>query len=597
MLPPALGLPHYTFGRSDVVHSIRCCRKKVIDPKVLIRSNLRPRHARRGLIDALSALFTRLTDAGSIADLTQRLTYDGPLSLEERHLCELVNAFLGRVHTDLVELGRTSNDASRGAAANTFLLGRIAAEAQEQSDRTGEVSAAVHQVAEAVRVVAQSSEATRQLTSNVEEASRDALSTLEGAIARLGELRTKAEQALSDVRTVVDYSRQIGAVTDVIDEISQRTNLLAINASIEAAHAGDDGKGFAVVAAEIKRLADSTKKSAREIAALIESVSSAIESARVATMQNEENVTEFSGESIVVRDDLTKVTNIIETSGDQVYAIAAAVDEQSTTLKVVSENVDRLNKHAQETAKHAAAARDLELGAINSAVFAVIGRYRLGTFVDSVRDWAEEMAAGVEAVLDETVAKGIAPLNDLLDPQYEELTGAAARALSRLFNVDRLGKEGFVPPKYRTKADHLFDERLMPVCDACFDRDRNIVYASVGDLNAFSYMSSRTLRQDITGDPAKDVVGNRIKRFFEDDLGLRAARVGLGPKAIDVGKRVRRRAFLDAGIDLRKPAGVRPWLVQTYARDTGKIYDDLALPVYCQGQRWGFVRVGFEPVV
>jgi methyl-accepting chemotaxis protein len=549
------------------------------------------------LISALSALFAQLTDPACLADLTQRLEYDGPLTLEERELCERIDAFLSRVHKDLVELGRSSNDAARGAAANTFLLGQIAAEAQEQSDRTGEVSAAVHQVAQAAQVVAESSETTRRVTTEVEAASLDALSTLEHAIMRLEELQSKAQQALSDVRTVVDYSRQIDAVTDVIEEISARTNLLAINASIEAAHAGDTGRGFTVVAAEIKRLADSTKQSAREIAALIENVASAIESAQVATMQNEENVAAFSGESIEVRDDLTKVTSIIETSGDQVSAIAAAVEEQSATLRSVSDTIDALNRHAQQTAQHAAAARNLDLGAINSTVFGIVGRYRLGTFVDSVRDWSEAMAVAVEDVLDRTVASGRASLAEMLDARYEELTGASARSLARLFNIDRLGKDGFNPPKYRTAHDHLFDQLLVAVCDACADRDRNVVYASVADLNGFAVMSSRALRQDITGDPVKDLAGNRIKRFFDDDLGLRAARVGLGAKSLEAGKRVRRKAFLDAGVDLRRPSGMRPWLVQTYARDTGKIYDDLALPVYCRGERWGCVRVGFEPVV
>jgi methyl-accepting chemotaxis protein len=549
------------------------------------------------LLPAMSALLARLVDTHSLPDLTQRLALDGPLSPEEAELRDHLNAFLDRVHRDFVDLGRTSNDAARGAAANTYLLGQIAAAAQEQSDRTAEVSAAVHQVAIAAQVVAESSEATRTLTTDVGAASVDALNTLEHAIARLEELRAKAEQALADVRTVVEYSQQIGAVTNLIDEISSRTNLLAINASIEAAHAGDTGRGFRVVAQEIKRLADSTKKSARDISALIKSVSGAIESARVATLQNEENVAAFSSESLEVRDDLTKVTTIIETSGDQVSAIAAAVEEQSTTLREVSGNIESLNRHAQQAAEHAAEARGLDLGAINSAVFSVIGRYRLGTFVDSVRDWAIEMAEATEAVLEGVVQSGAASLTDMLDPQYEEYTPFSATQLAPLFNIARMPPQGFKPPKYHTKVDHLFDRALMPICDACADRDAKIVYASICDLNAFSVMSSRELRKDITGDYARDLAGNRIKRFFEDDLGMRAARVGLGEQAIAAGKRLRRKALTDAGVDVRRPPGVRPWLVQTYARDTGKIYDDFALALYCGGLRWGTLRVGFEPVV
>ncbi len=559
-----------------------------------VRSALRIRRGR--ITQPLSALLARLTDPNSLADLTQRL--EAPdLTPAEVQLRDRFNAFLERVHCDFTELARASNDASRGAAANTHLLGQIAAAAQEQSDRTVEISAAVHQVAQAAQVVTQSSDATRTLTADVGEASRDALATLERTIARLEELRSKAEQALADVRTVVEHSRQIDDVTSVIEEISARTNLLAINASIEAAHAGDSGRGFAVVAAEIKRLADSTKKSARDIATLIDSVGGAIESARIATQQNAENVVEFSGESLDVRDDLTKVADIVGTSSDQVAAIAAAVEEQSTTLHVVSGNIEELSRHAQESAKHAAAARGLDLGAINSTVFSVIGRYRLGTFVDQVRDWAEVFAQGVEAVLEQTVASGRASLSDVLDLSYEEYTLVTARSLSRLFNVDRLTQAGFTPPKYRTRVDHLFDAALMPVCDACAERDSKIVYASVHDINGFSVMSARALRQDITGDPAADLVGNRIKRIFEDDLGLRSARVALGSAGSRVPKRAARKAFVEAAVDLRRSAGQRPWLMQTYARDTGEILDDFAMPIYCRDQRWGGIRVGFQPVV
>jgi methyl-accepting chemotaxis protein len=559
-----------------------------------VRSGLRIRRGR--IVQPLSALLARLTAPDAIADLTGRLEAPG-LSPAEAELQDRFNAFLDLVHRDLTDLARASNDASRGAAANTHLLGQIATAAQEQSDRTVEISAAVHELAQAAQVVAQSSEATRALTTDVGNASRDALETLERTIERLDELRAKAEQALVGVRTVVDRSRQIDEVTGVIEEISARTNLLAINASIEAAHAGDSGRGFAVVAAEIKRLADSTKKSARDIATLIGSVGGAIESARVATQQNAENVVEFSGESLEVREDLTRVTEIVITAGDQVSAIAAAVEQQSATLRAVSGNIEELSRHAQESAKHAAAARNLDLSAINSSVFSVIGRYRLGTFLDQVRDWAESFAQSVEAVLESTVASGRASLSDVLEFSYEEYTPVTARSLSRLFKVDRLSAAGFTPPKYRSRVDHLFDAALMPLCDTCADRDPRIVYATVHDINGLSIMSARALRQDITGDPAKDLVGNRIKRIFDDDLGLRSARVALGAQGARIPKRAPRKAFVDGGVDLRRPAGLRRWLMQTYARDTGEILDDFSMPLYCRDQRWGSIRVGFEPVV
>ena len=548
-------------------------------------------------IAALSAYFAQLADPGIVADLAQPAVLDCPLDAGEAELLAHVNAFLGRVGREFLEICSISNDASRAAAENTYLLQRIAAATAQQSDETTQIATAVHETARAAEVVAESSDATRRLMGEVDRVSRESFDAMERSIARLEELRSHAERALRDVHVVVEHSDKIELVIDVIEEISARTNLLAINAAIEAAHAGESGRGFAVVAAEIKRLADSTKHSAKEIAALIKSVRESIGSAQVATQRNADNVAEVSKESTFVRDDLTGLKKIVENSIDQTSAIAAAVEEQSATLHAVSQNIEDLSRHAQDAAKHAAAAGRLQLGAINGDVFAVVSGYALGTFFDRMRDWTERYAADVERVLDDAVASGRVSLEAMLDLSYEELTSATARSLARLFNVDRLGAAGFDPAKFRTKADHAFDAALMPICDACSDRDGKIVYASVGDLNGFSVMSSRELRQAITGDRARDAVGNRIKRFFDDPLGLRAARLGLGDAARELPQRAPRSAFAQRGIDLRRPAGPRQWLLQTYARDTGKVYNDLAAPIYCRDQRWGFVRVGYEPVL
>lgn len=553
------------------------------------------RHDR--FIAALSAYFVQLADRGIVADLSQPAVVDDPPDASEAELLARVNAFLSRVGREFLDICAISNDASRAAAENTYLLARIASAAARQSDETTQIATAVHETARAAEVVAESSDATRRLMREVDRVSRESFDAMERSIARLDELQSHAERALRDVQVVVEHSDKIELVIDVIEEISARTNMLAINAAIEAAHAGDTGRGFAVVAAEIKRLADSTKHSAKEIAELIKSVRESIGSAQAATQRNADNVVEVGKESAFVRDDLTGLKKIVESSIDQTSAIAAAVEEQSATLHAVSQSIEELSGHAQEAAKHAAAAGKLQLGAINGDVFAVVAGYRLGTFFDRVRAWTESYAAEVERVLDETVTSGRIGLEAMLDLSYEELTPATARSLSRLFNVDRLGAGGFEPRKFRTKADHAFDAALMPICDACSDRDGKIVYASVGDLNGFSVMSSRDLRQAITGDRTRDAVGNRIKRFFDDPLGLRAARVGLGDAALEIPQRAPRSAFAQRGVDLRRAAGPRPWILQTYARDTGKVYNDLAVPIYCREQRWGFVRVGYEPVL
>jgi methyl-accepting chemotaxis protein len=218
----------------------------------------------------------------------------------------------------------------------------------------------------------------------------------------------------------------------------------------------------------------------------------------------------------------------------------------------------------------------------------------LGAFFRHVRAWGDEFASDVERTLDDAVDGDRVRLEDLYDADYVELKGDAVRTLARLFDVSRVGREGFAPPKYRTRYDHLVDESLAPVCDRYAQRDAKLVFASVTDLNGFAVMVPDALRRDITGDRLRDLHGNRIKRIFDDAVGLHAARVGLD-RATDVPPRAARSALLARGIDLTRPPGARPFMLQTYPRDTGGVYNDVSFPVYVKGERYGSVRLAYDP--
>src|ERR1700688_3529525 len=209
---------------------------------------------------------------------------------------------------------RVSNDVSRGAAENTFLLARIAGATEEQSSETAQVAAAVHQTAQAAEIVTQSSEATRDLTAEMRRSSRSSFETMEASLGQLEELRTVSGGAVRDVEVVVEFSNKIELVTKVIEDISSRSHMLGINAAIEAAHAREGGRGFAIVATEIKRLAESTRVSTREIAQLVAAVRASVESARQATQLSAEGAAKLAVSSGSVRDDLTAMTRIIDST-------------------------------------------------------------------------------------------------------------------------------------------------------------------------------------------------------------------------------------------------------------------------------------------
>ena len=122
-----------------------------------------------------------------------------------------------------------------------------------------------------------------------------------------------------------------------------------------------------------------------------------------------------------------------------------------------------------------------------------------------------------------------------------------------------------------------------------------LTFALPFDLNAWAPAHNSVYSQDITGDPAKDLVGNRTKRFFLESGALtRASRMELG---VDLPGEILTRAQISAaGAQLREPArGHRSFLVQTYARDTGAVLTTLSVPLYVHGQRFGCVCLGWDP--
>jgi len=135
----------------------------------------------------------------------------------------------------------------------------------------------------------------------------------------------------------------------------------------------------------------------------------------------------------------------------------------------------------------------------------------------------------------------------------------------------------------------------MAVYDRTLAENPWLVLAAGSDLNVYAPVHARPLCSDWTGDPAKDLVGNRIKRILTDNPALvRANRVGIGR---DLPHRVLSRAEMRAaGCELTEPeGGEHRRLVQTYARDTGAIFTVLSVPVYVHGERWGAAVIGWDP--
>jgi methyl-accepting chemotaxis protein len=199
------------------------------------------------------------------------------------------------------------------------------------------------------------------------------------AIAQIERLATEVSNSTKAMGVLKTESDKIGSVLDVIKSVAEQTNLLALNAAIEAARAGEAGRGFAVVADEVRSLAQRTQKSTEEIAQLIvglqggtQQVASALDSSRDLTDSSVE-LTRSAGSAL---ENITRTVSAIQSMNQQ---IAAAAEEQSATAEEINRSVLNVRDVSEQTssASEETAASSVELARLGNHLQTLVGRFKI----------------------------------------------------------------------------------------------------------------------------------------------------------------------------------------------------------------------------
>jgi methyl-accepting chemotaxis protein len=399
------------------------------------------------------------------------------------------------------------------------------------------------------------------------------------------------------IERLADQLAEIATFSGVIKEVADKTKLLALNATIEAARAGTHGAAFRVVADEIGKLARDSEVQTRRIATVVAATRSDLDPLRHAI-----DATRAHGDGVAdaheARETVRRIGELAEQLTAPAERVAAAAEEQLQALGEMSGHMQGTVVAVTEVDEHATTMSDQALGLSSSAedVYDLLRPFWTDSFVDRAGEVGRRLAGEIGAILERLVDSGRVSLAEVLDPRYEEITGPRIASLRRLFDVSRVAPSGFNLPKFSTAYDALIDESLMDLYDRTLAEHRWLVLAAGSDLNVYAPAHARILCRDWTGDPAKDLIGNRIKRILTENPALvRANRAGIGGRDLPH-RALARSEYRNAGCDLTEPpCGDRRRLVQTYARDTGAIFTVLSVPVYVHGERWGASVIGWDP--
>ncbi|HEU0265897.1 MAG TPA: methyl-accepting chemotaxis protein, partial [Geobacterales bacterium] len=191
-----------------------------------------------------------------------------------------------------------------------------------------------------------------------------------------------AEQVKATAQTVESLgnrSEEIGEIVGVIEDIADQTNLLALNAAIEAARAGEQGRGFAVVADEVRALAERTTKATKEIGQMIKGIQGETRRAVSAMEEGVQEVKSGTQEASRSGEALQKILQVIGTLSGQVNQIATAAEEQTATTTEISDNMQQITGVVQETARGAqeSASAASQLSTLAEELQKVVGQFRL----------------------------------------------------------------------------------------------------------------------------------------------------------------------------------------------------------------------------
>ncbi|MGM0553524.1 MAG: methyl-accepting chemotaxis protein [Pseudomonadota bacterium] len=223
---------------------------------------------------------------------------------------------------------------------------------QLQKRETDQVSGATGEMVSSVREVAESAQLTADSADQADAQARSGKDVVQQSTRAIEQLAGEVDQASEVIRELEGHSGEISTILDVIRGIAEQTNLLALNAAIEAARAGEQGRGFAVVADEVRTLASRTQQSTAEIQEMIEKLQSGSEAAVRAMQQSQTRVETSVEQARQAAEALENITRGVAEIRDMSGRIAAAVEQQSAAGEEIGRSVDSIRGSADETAAY-----------------------------------------------------------------------------------------------------------------------------------------------------------------------------------------------------------------------------------------------------
>ncbi|MEQ4258942.1 methyl-accepting chemotaxis protein [Pseudomonas syringae] len=308
-------------------------------------------------------------------DLSRNLNVDrkdelGKLQATIQRMTVSLRELVGGIRDGVTQIASAAEELSA-------VTEQTSAGVNSQKVETDQVATAMHEMTATVQEVARNAEEASEAAVTADRQARDGERVVNEAIAQIERLASAVGNSSEAMGALKQESDKIGSVLDVIKSVAEQTNLLALNAAIEAARAGEAGRGFAVVADEVRSLAQRTQKSTEEIEALIARLQSGTQQATTVMDSSRElstssvELTRRAGGSL---ESITKTVSAIQAMNQQ---IAAAAEEQSATAEEINRSIINVRDVSEQTsaASEETAASSVELARLGNHLQVLVSRF------------------------------------------------------------------------------------------------------------------------------------------------------------------------------------------------------------------------------